>query len=261
MLRITYVGRLFENTLKVERHSHKSWELVYYTSGSGYVEIGDEVIPFEEGDIFIIPPNIQHTDYAEKGFMNYHFNLCEFDFKIDNYLKFNDDKSRDFLKILTQLYYEYHLKRKNWKNIVNSLSDTLIQYTLAFSERLNENEYVDKVINEIIFNFSDCNFDLNEAIEDTHLNKDYFRRLFTLETGKSPLQFLTTKRIAYAKQLLISQKKTNMQLNEIAWRSGFKDYYYFSRVFKKETGQSPKNWTDKIPEANEPLPTRYTDRI
>lgn len=245
MLKINYVGRLFENTFKVEAHSHSTWEVVYYTSGDGYVDIGDEKIPFSENDIFVIPPNTLHTDYAPNGFRNYHYNLSEFDFNRDGYLKFKDDENKGFLRIIAQLYYEYHLKRNNWQNIVNSLCDVLNQYMLAFSEELHENKYVEKVINEIIYNFSDTNFNISDVIDATHLNKDYFRRLFIKCTGKTPLQMLTLKRITFAKQLLLNQKKTNMLISEIAWRCGFSDYYYFSRVFKKETGMSPKCWTDK----------------
>jgi len=264
MLKINYVGRLFENTFKVEKHTHSTWEVVYYTSGKGYVEIGGEKIPFAENDIFVIPPNIPHTDYAKDGFRNYHYNLSEFEYNRTGYIEFRDDENKNFLRMITQLHYEFHLRRNNWTNIVNSICDVLTQYMISFTESFNKNEYVEKVINDIIYNFSDPDFDINEALDKTHLNKDYFRRLFVKHTGKTPLQFLTSKRITFAKQLLSTQKQTDMQICEIAWRCGFSNCYYFSRVFKKETGMSPKAWADSYAneknidtEHNEPIPTRY----
>lgn len=170
MLKINYVGRLFENTFCVELHSHSSWEVVYYNKGTGYIEIGNENIPFEENNIFAIPPNILHTDYAPNGFRNYHYNLIDFDFNRKSFLKLKDSNNKDFLKIVEQLYYEYHLKRNNWQNIVNSLCDVLNQYILSFSEEFTENEFVEKVINQIIHDYYTkyCAEDIHkEAYQDS----------------------------------------------------------------------------------------------
>ncbi len=261
MQKINYVGRLLDNTYKVEVHSHTTWEVVYYTDGDGYVDIGDEKVPFEANDIFVIPPYTYHTDYSDHGFRNYHYNLSDLEYSRSKYLKFKDSNNKDFLKITAQLYYEYHLKRNNWQNIVNSFCEVLNQYMISLSEDLAANEFVEKVLNDIIYNFSDPGYDINSVIDKTHLNKDYFRRMFLKYTGKTPLQYLTAKRISFAKQLLLTQKKTNIPINEIAWRVGFSDYYYFSRTFKKETGFSPKYWADNVGTAewSEPIPFRHTD--
>ena len=57
--------------------------------------------------------------------------------------------------MITQLHYGFHLRRNNWTNIVNSICDVLTQYMISFTESFNKNEYVEKVINDIIYNFSD----------------------------------------------------------------------------------------------------------
>jgi len=53
--------------------------------------------------------------------------------------------------------------------------------------------------------------------------------------GMSIFDFLNQKRIENAESLLIT---TDMPLSEIAYRCGFEDYNYFSRIFKRYAGIS-----------------------
>ncbi|MBE6904360.1 MAG: helix-turn-helix domain-containing protein [Ruminococcaceae bacterium] len=241
-MKINYVGRLFDNTYVVHLHNHELWEVVYYTHGKGNVQIGDEIIPFEKGDIFVIPPNIKHTDYSDTGFKNYHYTFLDFEMSVISFLKLHDTENEDFLRILKQLYLEYHLKRENWDNIVDSIYQVLHQYIISLSNIPHLNAYISKAVKAIISNIGNSKFNLEEMIADIPLNNDYFRKLFQQQIGKTPLQFLTEKRIEYAKQLLRTRKISRLSVKEIAWRSGYSDYYYFSRVFKKQTGFSPSNW-------------------
>ena len=80
-------------------------------------------------------------------------------------------------------------------------------------------------------------------------NKDYakicgvseyhFIRKFKAETGLTPLQYKTKIVIKKAIDLL---ETTNLNISEISRMLGFEDSLYFSRVFKKETGTSPKKY-------------------
>lgn len=242
MRKLNYVGRLFDSTFRVNLHTHAFWEVVYYTEGHGEVLIADEKVPFETNDIFILPPNIPHTDYSNVGFKNYHYTFSDFGFTAVNYLKLKDTINSDFLKILEQMYMEYHLKRENWDNIVEGLFDVLQQYIISFSHGMNDNPYVTKAVRDIISNISNPMFELDSLVESIPLNKDYFRKLFYKSTGKTPLQFLMHKRITYAQKLLRTKKISGLTIKEVAWRSGFSDYYYFTRVFKNLSGKTPSQW-------------------
>lgn len=251
MPKVNYVGRLSDSTYRVGIHSHDSWEAVCYTDGFGVAELDGQKIPFEEGDIFIIPPGLPHTDYSDAGFKNYYYSFSEFEPHSRSYLKLRDSDSRDFRRILEQMYLEYHLKRKNWKNLVDSLYEVLYQYILSFSDGTMHNPYVSKAVGDLIANLSNPKFSVEEMVAQIPLNGDYFRKLFQEHTGKTPLQFLTAKRISYAKQLLRTRRDTRLSVKEIAWRSGFSDYYYFSRVFKKATGCAPTGWGEEKAEKGE----------
>lgn len=68
---------------------------------------------------------------------------------------------------------------------------------------------------------------------------DYLNRQFKIFTGDSIFRYLTTIRIEKAKELL---KIGYLSMEEIANQTGFCDSFYFSKVFKKETGVTPGKW-------------------
>ncbi|MBP1993673.1 helix-turn-helix domain-containing protein [Paenibacillus eucommiae] len=63
-----------------------------------------------------------------------------------------------------------------------------------------------------------------------------YSREFKKRYGKSPIEYLNAHRIAQAKQMLLVQ---NHSIKEVAASSGFISEFYFSRMFKRETGFSP----------------------
>ncbi|WP_342535911.1 AraC family transcriptional regulator [Sporosarcina sp. FSL K6-3508] len=63
--------------------------------------------------------------------------------------------------------------------------------------------------------------------------------LFFKQIGVSPTSYLTDLRIQQAKLLL---RTSDLPIAEVAENTGYKDHFYFSRVFKKETGFSPTGY-------------------
>jgi len=244
LLQFNYIGKLSEKRYRIEKHHHFEWEVIYYTEGHGIIDFDGKKVPFEPNDIFIIPPHLKHTEYSDEGFKNYNLVCTGYNFPDTAYINFKDSNNGDILALIKQMYMEVHLKRKNWSNIINSLNELIYQYMVALAEVPEQNYYVSKAINIMINNISNPSFDINALLQKIPLHKDYFRKLFSDSTGVTPLHFMTQKRISYAKQLLSARKSVGLNIKEIAMRSGFSDPYYFSRVFKKETGVSPANWSE-----------------
>ncbi|CAH0541214.1 helix-turn-helix domain-containing protein [Vibrio marisflavi] len=76
-----------------------------------------------------------------------------------------------------------------------------------------------------------------DIAEYCHYSVTYFSKVFHNSVGMSFRDYLTTKRITLAKQLLIDDRKSKIAF--IAYQCGYKDVSYFSRIFKKKTGVSP----------------------
>jgi AraC-like DNA-binding protein len=68
------------------------------------------------------------------------------------------------------------------------------------------------------------------------LSEDHFIRRFAAATGLPPARFIARRRVALAAQLLLY---SDQSLEQIAERTGFRDRFYLSRVFTRETGTPP----------------------
>ena len=74
-----------------------------------------------------------------------------------------------------------------------------------------------------------------------HMDLNYISRLFKKKTGKNLKDYLTEKRMEKALYLLAN---TDLKIYEISEASGYMDYFYFTRVFRKFTGLTPSEWRE-----------------
>lgn len=81
------------------------------------------------------------------------------------------------------------------------------------------------------------------------LSNQYFRKLFSENCGGSPMAYVTKVRIENAMQILESGEYET--ISKVAQAVGFADVYHFSKIFKKHTGVSPKNYVKREPKVQE----------
>ena len=82
---------------------------------------------------------------------------------------------------------------------------------------------------------------LRRIAEMNKVSESYFSTLFKKETGQSFIQYVTERRINFAKKLL---RTTNLQIQTVAQHCGIFDVHYFSKMFKAKTGKTPKDYRD-----------------
>ncbi|MCI2049311.1 MAG: response regulator [Lachnospiraceae bacterium] len=78
-----------------------------------------------------------------------------------------------------------------------------------------------------------------DLAELVHMNDQYLMRLFKKETGMSITEYLTDQRMEVAAGLL---RKTDRSINFIASCTGCEDSSYFTKLFKKYAGCTPKEY-------------------
>lgn len=100
------------------------------------------------------------------------------------------------------------------------------------------NEITKKAIRYISQNFAQ-NLTLSMVADHVHLNPAYFSTLFKQSTGSSFKEYLNMVRIEESKRLL---SNTDYSIIDISLATGFEDQSYFSKVFKKYTGLTPKQY-------------------
>ena len=75
-----------------------------------------------------------------------------------------------------------------------------------------------------------------------YLSVSRYAALFHQLTGRSPQQYLIDLRMSNARQLL---RETDLSVGDVAERVGYEDALYFSRLFKRYTGLSPRAFRKK----------------
>lgn len=80
---------------------------------------------------------------------------------------------------------------------------------------------------------------LQEIATHTGYSSSHFSVLFSKRTGYAPLAYFNQLKIQQACQLL---DFTDMKVNQVCFKIGIEDTYYFSRLFSKIMGMSPRDY-------------------
>lgn len=82
---------------------------------------------------------------------------------------------------------------------------------------------------------------LSALAKAQNINASYLSTIFKNETGKTITSYVNEKRIELAQELL---KTTSLQVQTIAQYCGIFDIHYFTRLFKKITNMTPKQFRE-----------------
>lgn len=83
---------------------------------------------------------------------------------------------------------------------------------------------------------------LDDVSKEVNVSPYYFSKLFKEESGENFIEYLTKIRIDHAKEML---KNPELSVKEIGLRSGYSDPNYFSRIFKKQTDMTPREFRER----------------
>ena len=136
---------------------------------------------------------------------------------------------------------------KNQQTKLNKIVDAQNQQALAFFRTYGSNlqgkktvDYVKKAV-EIIQERYIQGITIEETAEILKISTGYLSRLFRQETGYTFMDYLMYTRVTEAAKLLT---KADSKIYEVADMVGYTDARYFSQVFKRVTGLTPREFKD-----------------
>ena len=154
------------------------------------------------------------------------------------YAEISEESQAEIEKILYDVYR--HREDKNFQAVFLSAVIRLLVY-------IDENQ-VDRILpsaDAFIVSIEYINSHISEDIKiddicnAVHLSKYHFCREFKKMTGQTLMEYVMKTRIALAKNMLVSKKRT---IREVSESCGFSSMSYFCRVFKKESGMTPSEF-------------------
>ncbi len=116
--------------------------------------------------------------------------------------------------------------------IFNMQQDTKRDYVSSLQKQM-----VEKAQQYINANIKDETMSVARVAQEIRITPEYLRKLFKAFINVSPVEYIRIKKMELAKTFLESGE---IKLSHIPYECGFTDYTYFSKIFKKHFGISPK---------------------
>ncbi|MDA3845831.1 MAG: AraC family transcriptional regulator, partial [Vallitaleaceae bacterium] len=162
--------------------------------------------------------------------------ICE----VGRYLSdIQDDLLNVFRKDMN--YYDRLLRFEQTKEMDIFIKNWVYWLMDYFSNQSNrtDSNVIEKAKKYIFNNYKNASFSFKELSQFLGFSEKYFSATFAKEVGETFTCYLTRIRIDQAKELMIT---TNMKIYEICEEIGYNNVEHFSRVFKKSTGFSPREY-------------------
>ena len=85
--------------------------------------------------------------------------------------------------------------------------------------------------------------DARHYADELRVPQSALSRALTHVTGRATKELITDRRMLEAARLL---RFTDLTVGEVAYRAGFADQLYFSRAFKRHSGEAPMAYRDRL---------------
>ena len=232
------------------------FQIIYIAAGCGhfhfYTVDNETIVP--AGNIVIFrPKELQKYEYygEDKTEVYWiHFTgsdvkniLRKYGFQ-DNERIFPVGTSMEYERIFKKIIIELQRCQDNYEEMLTLLLRHLLiifQRELT-REHVLKNEYLDHEMDTAVTYFNEnYNRDINieEYATSKGMSVSWFIRSFKKFTGSTPMQFIVALRVNNAQVLL---ETTNYSINEISKIVGYDNQLYFSRLFHKLKGFSPREY-------------------
>ncbi len=249
-------------------HTHEFSELVIVYEGSGIQFNEYQEKQLEAGHVFVLHGNMKHGYRNLKGLklVNIIFDL-EFigsplaelhSFPSFNALfslepeyetaaadlKLSTSQLDKVMNYVTEIEEEIRSKHAGYRMMITAQFMQLIAYLSRCYEKAPPDKAeaimrLGRVLSYIERNYA-TPIKLKELAKIGRMSESGVTRAFRKYTGKTPVEYVISIRIQRASILL--NKFPDRSISEIAFETGFSDSNYFSRLFKKSTGKSPREF-------------------
>ena len=181
----------------------------------------------------------------DSTFVRYNGLLTLMRLALQKIARYNPDADEKDIAAQLSAQYDILSAAGSKKKFRETARDLLLQLLSTRKENPGEIKYhhvISQAEQYVKENFCDQNISLISVANHVAMSAAYFSTVFSQTTGRSFISYLTALRIEKAQELLTT---TNMKLADIALEVGYNEPNYFSHVFRKTTGITPKEYRAK----------------
>lgn len=223
----------------------------YVRSGAGYYKTGDTVYALGAGDLFIVYPATPIRYWADNedpwaydwvgfngGEAGYLLRRTDFS-RSRPVLHCTDPRVAQAMRAVTEacggkLYHQTRMIGRLYEFL--SLLLELAAPAAACGE--DGYDYVGGATRFIARNYA-APIDVSTVAQNIGVSRSHLYRVFMRSMGVTPGEYLTHFRISQSCELLAGG---SLPIGAVANSVGYEDPLYFSRVFRRVMGESPRQW-------------------
>ncbi len=250
-------------------HRHDFFEILFLTKGSGIHIIDFKEYQITENSIFFLSPGQIHSIEFSKDIEGYIFlftpefyllnkqnkhKLLEFPF----FYHLGESQPPIYLKGEVDISFLTDLFKKGCKEIKLADDNTpemisaLLDLVLTSSKRLypttgnvistKSGHLLVKKFKQLIEENYQNNLSVSQYANQLHITASHLTETVKSVTGRTSTDFINDKITLEIKRLLLY---SDLSATEIALQLNFNDQSYFTKYFKKHTGDTPKQFRNK----------------
>lgn len=228
------------------------YKMYYVRSGQGTLHLEGRQYALKEDDIFFTFPGAPFCLESGEDFTYYYITFIG--------LRGNMLLDKCGISHLNAVFHDGCQLAEVWKTGMEAApelsslsSEAVLLYTFAFlgnrlyvpEETRKANDIAGRIKKYVEDHYFEVDFSLEKMSRELSYNAKYMSHVFKKRFGVGVVEYLNTVRIQNARAMM-AQGFTG--IGDIAAQCGYSDAQYFSKLFKKKTGNSPKNYIHTLSE-------------
>lgn len=228
------------------------FQMVYISTGEGIFNSGGVTYKVVPGSLMLILPGIKHsykplleTGWREYwvGFKGAYFSgLIEEGRFSPEQVFFEVGLHDSILSLFNLIFDEVRTQRPLYQMKACAAILSLIAEVLTRERRRDQPNSYQQTVEKAKYLMESNIFraiNLSAISEQLGISTSRLNEIFKTYTSMTPYQYYIHIKIHRAESFL---EQEELSVKEVAYKMGFDDQYYFSRLFKNKTGVSPSDW-------------------
>lgn len=277
VLHINEIYTIYNHTLNKEfttyGESHGFWEYVYVNKGKLYADTGASIIELNEGEFILHRPNDYHRHFVLNNVANIYIVSFDCDYEGLNEISRRSitvnqtaiNIIHDIFMIANRVFERIELssgfyKRDNenklheqlLRNCIENVLITLLNdfkddvaFFMANSEFDSKNTQLIRDVIEYLKDHVYVSVSVDEICRTFHICKTSLSTKFKEATKRSIIDYFNHFKIIKSMDLLIDG---NNSIGDVANQLNYSSSQYYSKMFKKFIGISPRGFLEKYSE-------------
>jgi AraC-like DNA-binding protein len=250
----------FQQAYTQDEFQHRHGEWFWLLRGRSHMKIGDGIYQLHPGDSCFLPPMTWHCDVyngSTPAYESLWFSHRDSQLSVNHfaYRPIGDwsvlatttaPAPSELAPLLSALQNETECKAPFSKTVCDGL---MLQLAGVAARWLTEQESENAAANsstisqrvlEYLQAYYAAEITLRDVAHAVYITPNYLTSVFKKETGGTIIEALTEIRLRHARRLLLENRQT---VGEIARVVGYENAAYFSRVFQRHIGTSPRRYS------------------